>query len=100
MTEAGELIQIEEFVNETRTGGGEFGGRHTCLYCGETAKEKKVGKWHTYYYCDCEDAKKEKEINLKIVELLKQRPKRKYIVQSTLMGSFTEKMKENDNEKE
>lgn len=98
MTEVGELTLMEELSNSTRTGGGEFGGSHTCLYCGETAKEKKVGKWHTYYYCDCEDAKKEKEINLKIVELLKQRPERKWIVQSTLMGSFNKE--ENDNEKE
>lgn len=93
MTEAGELLLMNELINSTKTGGGEFGGRHTCLYCGDTAKEKEV-KLHTYYYCDCEDAKKEKEINLKIVELMKQIPKAKYIVQCSIGGPFTDKIEE------
>ena len=92
MFEAGELILIAELSNSTRTDG--VGGRHVCPYCGETAKEKKVGKLRTYYYCDCEDAKKEKEINLKIVELLKQRPERKLIVQSSIAGPFADKIEE------
>ena len=99
MTEAGELMLMKELANSTRTDGGEFGGRHTCLYCGETAKEKKIKKWYTYYYCDCEEAKKEKEINLKIVELMKQKPSVKYIVQSTCMGPFADKIEENNNKK-
>lgn len=94
MREAQELMLINELSNSTKTGGGEFGGDRTCLYCGETAKEKEVGKRQTYYYCDCEDAKKEKEINLKIVELMKQIPKSKLIVQSTLAGPFAGKIKE------
>ena len=61
-----------------------LGTHYYCVYCGEELKS--VEKWedwdyHTYYYCDCEDAKKEIEIMKKIRELERQLPKEKYEAQ-------------------
>ena len=53
-----------------------FGDR-ICLYCGQQEKQK----WddcESYYECDCDDAKKEREIRQQIEKLKQQMPRKKY----------------------
>ena len=85
-------IYTKELTYATRTENGGFGGDQKCIYCGKKAKRIEVpkngSKWpDEYYFCDCEDAQKEHEINLKIVELANKRPEPKYRITAVLMGS-------------
>ena len=45
----------------------------TCLFCGEE-KKQKWEEYESYYECDCEDAKKNREIDDKIRQLDWSRP--------------------------
>ena len=49
---------------------------HICAYCGKQQKRYANGRTGIIFYnCDCEDAEKEHEINVKIEELKRQLPK-------------------------
>ena len=54
---------------------------HICAYCGKEMKQiNKPGTNEWFSHCDCPDAKKEREIQLKIRELERQYPKPKYMI--------------------
>ena len=48
-----------------------------CLFCGEE-KKQKWEEYESYYECDCEDAKKDREIDEKIRQLNWSRPANKF----------------------
>lgn len=57
------------------------GIEYRCVYCGKELQTKD--EWDEleltrYHYCDCEDAKKERELRSKIRDLEHQLPKPKY----------------------
>ena len=59
----------------------ECGNRFYCPYCGKELKRKEDFEdyqIYNYYFCDCKDAKKEREIMRKIRELERQLPEVKY----------------------
>lgn len=73
----------------------ELGSKKMCAYCGKPIREY-IDSWKnlSYAHCDCEDAKKEREIELEvsrkreqvedeILEMYKQLPKVKYKVELT-----------------
>jgi hypothetical protein len=53
---------------------------HICLYCGEEEK-KKWDDYDEYWECDCDDAKKERDIQHQIEMLKQEIPKYNYIVE-------------------
>lgn len=70
----------------------EFGGKNLCAYCGKTLNPHEGGNGLFYLHCDCEDAKKEHEIeraievkreefDKEIDEMYEQLPKVKYKVE-------------------
>lgn len=54
-----------------------------CMYCGQNKKEY-WDEYTKYYECDCIDAIKDREIDEKIAELERSRPKNKYQIGSCL----------------
>ena len=61
------------------------GSTNICLFCGNEKAEKWV-EYERYYECDCEDAKKDREIAKQIIALRFQRPKPKYkIVEKSIL---------------
>ena len=53
------------------------GYEHICLYCGGE-KTQKYEEYESYYECDCNDAKKEREIKEKIKQLERTLPNEKF----------------------
>lgn len=53
------------------------GYEHICLFCGKDIKQR-YEEYESYYECDCEDAKKNREISEKINSLEKSRPKYRF----------------------
>ena len=51
-----------------------------CLFCGEKI-ERRWDECDSYFECECEDAKKNREISKKIHELELSRPKHKFTIQ-------------------
>lgn len=60
------------------------GYERVCLYCGKDI-DVSYDEYTPYYACDCDDAKKVREIEIKISELKKQLPKPKYTVESKMV---------------
>jgi len=53
------------------------GYEHICLYCGNDI-EQRYEEYEAYYECNCEDAKKVREIKEKIKQLERTLPKYKF----------------------
>ena len=53
-----------------------------CLFCGRN-KESKWDEHSNYYKCDCEDARKEREIEAKIRDLKSQLPKNRFEIRQS-----------------
>ena len=65
----------------------EYKGKYYCPYCGKELKEEEEYDHYninTYRYCDCEDAKKEREIMRKIKDLQNQLPRINYKLESAI----------------
>lgn len=72
-------------MRKLNTGEKEFLGifdNRICLYCGEKMKSKWED-YEKYFECDCEDAKKEREIRLKIQKLERELPRPNYSIEQT-----------------
>lgn len=53
------------------------GYEHICLFCGKDI-EQRYEEYESYYECDCEDAKKDRDITDKIRNLENSRPMYKF----------------------
>lgn len=70
-------------MRKLNTGEKQFLGifdNRICLYCGEEM-QSKWEEYDNYYECDCEDAKKEREIQSQIEKLKYQLPKPNYSIE-------------------
>lgn len=70
-----------------------------CAYCGKPINRVESFEDECYYYhCNCKDAQKEHEITLKIKDLQRQYPQKRFIIEQRSV--LVDMQKQDDTEKE